>query len=157
MRTLLVTTLVVLLTFSAGLAWAEPAQQVLVTPEAIVWKPGPPTIPAGAMIAVLSGDPTKPGPFVIRARLPAGYRLPAHVHPIDEYATVIQGTLMVGTGERISEAESTALPAGSFRVTPAGVPHYLWVKDETIFQVHGVGPGGITYIDPADDPRNTPR
>ncbi len=138
---------------SASLAWAESEKQILVTPDAITWKPGPPSIPPGAEMVVLAGDPTKPGPYTVRVRFLDGYRLPPHVHPAEERATVLQGTLLVGFGERWDDAGAIVMPAGSFRVTPPGVPHYLRARGETIFQVDGVGPAGITYIDPADDPR----
>lgn len=141
------------LVVSASLAGAESERQILVTPDAITWKPGPTSIPPGAEMAVLAGDPTKPGPYTLRVRFPDGYRLPPHVHPAEERATVLQGSLLVGFGERWDDASAIVMAAGSFRVTPPGVPHYLRAQGETIFQVDGVGPGGITYINPADDPR----
>jgi quercetin dioxygenase-like cupin family protein len=136
-----------------GPAWAEPGQPILITPDALKWGPGPPSVPPGAQITLLTGDPGKPGPFTLRIKLPDGWALPAHIHPIDERATVLQGTLLVGTGETWEESTLVALPAGSFRLTPAGVPHYLRARGETIFQVDGVGPNAITYSNPADDPR----
>lgn len=142
---------------SAALAWGEPAQQILITPDQMTWSAGPPTVPPGVQIAVLAGDPANAGPFTIRARFPDGYRMPSHTHPIDERVTVIQGTLLVGTGETWDESALTALPRGSFRLTPAGVPHYLRAQGETIIQVDGVGPNRITYSNPADDPRSAAR
>lgn len=157
MRTAAVALHTLLLFACATLASGEPAQQILITPDAMTWKPAPPTVPPGPQIAVLAGDPGKPGPFTVRLRFPDGYRLPPHTHPIDERVTVIRGTLVVGTGERWNESAVTSLPAGSFRLTPAGVPHYLRTMGETVIQVDGIGPNSIVYSDPADDPRGAPR
>jgi quercetin dioxygenase-like cupin family protein len=153
MRITLIVLTVLLTAGGAVLALAQTAEQILVLPDAIAWKPGPPSIPPGAQIAVLRGDPAKPGPFTVRVRFPDGYRLPPHIHPSEERATVLQGTLVVGFGERWGEGERLAMPAGSYRVTPRGAPHYLEARGETIFQVEGIGPVAVSYIDPADDPR----
>jgi hypothetical protein len=126
---------------------------VMVLPDEIRWGPAPPSLPAGAKFAVLAGDPTKAGPFVIRAKLPAGYRVPPHWHPTDENVTVIRGTFRAGKGSKFNAAACEALPAGSFVRMPKGMRHFAWVKDETIIQVHGNGPFQINYVNPADDPR----
>src|SRR5688572_20600935 len=68
------------------------------TPQQMTWGDGPPSLPPGAKVAVLQGDPTKPGPFTIRARMPAGYKIPAHWHPTDENITVISGLFNMGMG-----------------------------------------------------------
>ena len=67
--------------------------------------------------------------------------------------TVISGMFYAGHGNKLSEAESKAFPPGGFFIATAKMPHFAWSKEETVIQVHGVGPTGITYIDPADDPR----
>ncbi len=126
---------------------------VAVRPDDVKWGPAPPGLPPGAKIAVLTGNPGKPAPYVLRAKLPAGYKVPPHYHPTDENVTVIQGTLMIGKGETFSEASSKALPAGSFARMPRGMRHFAWTKGETIIQVHGIGPFDITYVNPADDQR----
>jgi hypothetical protein len=126
---------------------------VLVRPDDIKWMPAPPALPAGAKAAVLSGDPSKAGPYVIRAKLPDGYKIPPHWHPTDENVTVIHGTLMVGKGDKFSAAASEALPAGSFMRMPKDMRHFAWTKGETIIQVHGMGPFDINYVNAADDPR----
>jgi hypothetical protein len=126
---------------------------VVVRPADVKWLPAPPGLPAGAKVAVLTGDPTKSMPYVLRAKLPDGYKVPPHWHPTDENVTVIQGTLMVGKGEKFSAGDSEALPAGSFARMPRGMRHFAWTKGETIIQVHGVGPFDIIYVNAADDPR----
>ncbi|MBI3629364.1 MAG: cupin domain-containing protein [Candidatus Rokubacteria bacterium] len=153
MRATIILVLAVVLGASGSARAADAPEQILVLPDAIAWKPGPPSIPAGAQIAVLRGDPAKAGPFTVRVRFPDGYRLPPHTHPSEERATVLQGALVVGFGEKWGEGQRLSMPAGSFRVTPPGVPHYLEARGETIFQVDGIGPVSVTYVDPADDPR----
>jgi hypothetical protein len=126
---------------------------VLVRPNDIKWGPAPPALPAGAKLAVLSGDPGKSGPFVIRALLPDGYKVPAHWHPTDENVTVLKGTFMIGKGDKLSAQDSETMPAGSFVRMPKQMRHFAWVKGETIIQVHGMGPFELTYVNPEDDPR----
>jgi len=120
----------------------------------MAWKDAPPSIPAGAKIAVLEGDPSKEGPFVFRLKLADGYRIPPHTHPKVERITVIQGTFNVGMGEKFDETKTQPMPAGTYGYWPAGMKHFVWAKGETILQFHGMGPWTITYLNPADDPRN---
>jgi hypothetical protein len=126
---------------------------VMVRPDDIKWGPGPPALPAGAKAAILTGDPSKSGLYVLRAKLPDGYQVPPHWHPTDENVTVIKGTLMVGKGDKLNADASQALPAGSFMRMPKEMHHFAWAKGETIIQVHGIGPFQITYVNAADDPR----
>jgi quercetin dioxygenase-like cupin family protein len=127
---------------------------VVVRPDAIKWVPAPPSLPPGAQIAVLVGDPGKPGlPYAIRAKLPDGYKVPPHWHPTDENVTVLKGTLMVGKGEKLDPAKMEELPAGSFMCMPKSMRHFAMAKGETIIQVHGMGPFDVNYVNPADDPR----
>jgi quercetin dioxygenase-like cupin family protein len=128
-----------------------------VRPDALKWGPGPPGLPPRAELAVLVGDPGKAGSaYVVRARLPDGYRIPPHWHPSDENVTVLQGVLLMGTGETFDPARAEALPAGSFVRMPAGTRHAAAAKGETVIQLHGVGPFEVTYVNPADDPRKKP-
>ena len=145
---------------SAGAAWAQapaagPAHAV-VTPAALQWGPGPPALPKGVMVAVLSGDPGQPGPYVLRAKLPAGYVIKPHWHPTDENLTVLSGELRSGMGDAIDEKSMETMTAGSFARMPATMRHYVIVKTETVLQVHGTGPFVLTYVNPADDPRQAP-
>ena len=108
-------------------------------------------------IVQIQGDPSKPGPFTMRVRLPDGYRIPPHSHPVVEHVTVLQGTFLVGMGERFDAAKLTELPTGTFAALEPGVRHFAQARGETTIQLHGVGPSSLTYVNPADDPRNRAR
>lgn len=122
-------------------------------PANLKWQDGPPSLPPGAKIAVLEGDPAKEGPFVFRVKVPDGYRIPPHTHPKPERVTIISGTFNLGMGGTFDATKGEALPAGTYGTWPAGMKHYVWVKGETVVQFHGDGPWTITYLNPADDPR----
>ncbi|SRR5713101_5074187 len=123
------------------------------TPNDLKWADAPPSLPRGAKIAVLEGDPTKDGPFVFRAKLPDGYRIPPHTHPRVERITVISGTFNVGMGDRFDQTKTQAMPAGTYGFWPAGMKHFVWAKGETVIQFHGTGPWSLQYVNPDDDPR----
>lgn len=118
------------------------------------WMEGPASLPKGAKMAVLEGDPNKEGLYVFRLKLPDGYRVPPHTHPKTERVTVIAGTFNLGMGEKFNADATRPLPTGTYGYWPAGMKHFVWVKGETIIQFHGIGPWSIKYINPADDPRN---
>jgi quercetin dioxygenase-like cupin family protein len=120
----------------------------------IEWKAGPAALPPGAKMAVLEGDPTKEGSFVVRFQFPDGYHVAPHTHPKTERVTVISGVLHLATGEALDRNSAKGLPAGSFGFWPAGMKHTAWSEGETIIQLHGIGPWQINYVNPADDPRN---
>ena len=126
----------------------------LYPPDKIGWNDGPPSLPQGAKIAVLEGDPNKEGPFVFRVKVPDGYRIPLHTHPKTERVTVIAGTFHIGMGEKFDAKAAKPMPAGTYGYWEAGMKHFVWVKGETIVQFHGMGPWSIKYVDPADDPRS---
>jgi quercetin dioxygenase-like cupin family protein len=134
----------------AGQALADEA--TMATPADMAWADGPPVLPPGARIAVLSGNPQKEGPFVFRLKFPEGYEIPAHTHSIAEIVTVMSGTLNFGHGEVFDRAGTMAVPAGSFAVIPAKHPHFIWTDEDVVVQIHGNGPFDIRYITPQDDP-----
>jgi quercetin dioxygenase-like cupin family protein len=127
----------------------------LFLPTQIKWNDGPTSLPPGAKIAVLEGDPNKEGPFVMRLRLPDGYRIPPHVHPKAERVTVISGAFNIGMGDKFDTKAGREMPSGTFGTWPAGMKHFVWAKGETVIQVHGTGPWEIRYVNPSDDPRNS--
>jgi hypothetical protein len=122
-------------------------------PDGLVWKDGPASLPPGAKMAVLEGDPSKPGPFVMRIKAPNGYRIPPHTHPKPERLTVISGTFHIGMGDTFDPSKGRPMPAGAYGPWPAGMKHFVWVTGETVVQLHCEGPWTINYVNPADDPR----
>jgi quercetin dioxygenase-like cupin family protein len=86
--------------------------------------------------------------------MPGGYKVPAHWHPTDETLTVLQGALQVGMGDKFDQAALKTLGPGDFAMMPAKAHHFAAAKAETIFQINAIGPFGITYVNPDDDPRN---
>jgi anti-sigma factor ChrR (cupin superfamily) len=131
---------------------AAPAAHVLLTPGDVKWGPAPPVLPAGAQMAVLDGDPSKPGSFSVRLKFPDGYKIPAHWHPTDENIVVLQGTFRAGMGNALSESALHDFPVGSFIRMPKQMRHFAAAKGEVIVQIYGPGPFVITYVNPADDP-----
>lgn len=125
----------------------------VVSPDQLKWAPAPPAFPKGAQMAVLSGDPSKEGLYVVRVKVPAGYKVPPHTHPNDENVTVISGTFNIGMGGTFNDKNGSALKAGGFALAPKGMQHYAWFTEDSIIQLHGMGPQGIIYVNPADDPR----
>src|SRR5262245_19006386 len=129
----------------------------LYVPSEVAWKPGPASLPPGAKMAVLEGDPAKEGFFTMRLLMPDGYRVAPHWHPKVERLTIISGTVNLGTGDRFDAAATKALPAGTYSSMPPKMTHFAWMTGETILQLNSVGPWQVIYIDPADDPRNKHR
>jgi quercetin dioxygenase-like cupin family protein len=122
--------------------------------ENIAWKPFP-AFPTPARLAVLVGDPTKRGPYVIRVRMPGDVKMMPHRHLEDRIYTVISGVFYVGIGEAFDESKLTAHAPGSVLVLPAGTAHFHWARSgEYIAQVTAIGPLGLEYVDLAQDPRS---
>jgi quercetin dioxygenase-like cupin family protein len=138
----------------SGMGDHAPGSHVMVMPDQVNWQPAPPTLPPGAKTAVLEGDPNKPGFFTMRAWLPEGYRVPPHMHPAAERVTIISGTLYLGEGDKFDESAAKAYPAGAYTSMPPGMHHFAFAKGATVIQISTMGPWGITYLNPADDPRN---
>ena len=126
----------------------------MLMPDEIKWGEGPPSLPPGGKMAVMLGDPSKPDMYILRAKLPAGYKIPAHWHPTTENITVLSGVFMMGEGDKLDAATAKAYPAGSIMSMPAKQHHFAMTKKETVIEVSGMGPFAITYLDPATDPRN---
>jgi quercetin dioxygenase-like cupin family protein len=127
-----------------------PPSHSVIPPRELHW--GPSTLP-GAQIAVLSGDPDKPGkPFVIRIKTKDGTKIPPHWHPTDEHITVLQGHFAVGVGERFEGSRLQDLAPGTYAFMPKQVRHFAYSKGETIAQVHGIGPFQTIWVNPADVP-----
>ncbi|ACT51868.1 cupin domain-containing protein [Methylovorus glucosotrophus] len=117
------------------------------------WKDEP-ILPKGAKSALLVGDPTKAGVFIVRLKFPAHYPIPAHTHPFTEVITVLKGKLGNGMGNKLNKQHGEILHVGDSFVLPTNHAHYVWTEDEeTEVELIATGPWDITYIDAKDDPR----
>ena len=124
-----------------------------ILPEDIEWKPFP-AFPPEARLAVLVGEPQKPGPYVVRVKVPSGVKLTPHKHPEDRIYTVMSGVFYIGVGEQFDGDKVKAYPPGSVIVLPGDTPHFHWAKSgEYVTQVTAIGPLGLEYIDAKNDPR----
>jgi quercetin dioxygenase-like cupin family protein len=134
----------------------QPGEAVFrsILPEDIVWKPFP-AFPPAARLAVLVGDPTQPGPYVIRVKMPSGEKLMPHRHPEDRIYTVMSGVFYIGLGDQFDGEKVKAYPPGCVVILPGDTPHFHWAKSgEYVTQVTAIGPLGLDYMSLEDDPRN---
>jgi hypothetical protein len=154
MRKLAFCLMLAALTFSATTKKSEKAAlvHVVMAPSAMQWGDVPPSLPKGGKLAVLEGDPSKKGFFVIRIKGADGYRVAPHWHPTRETLTTISGVFHLGMGDTLDTAKGDAMPAGAFAYMDATMHHYAWMEGETVIQVEGMGPFVINYVDPKDDP-----
>jgi quercetin dioxygenase-like cupin family protein len=125
------------------------------THTALTWGPAPAVFPAGARMAVVSGDPSAAAPFVVRLSLPNKYRIPPHFHPTDETVTVRSGNLIVGMGDSIDVAKSQRAKPGTTKTIPATMHHWAMARGRTVIQVAAMGPFQMTYVNASDDPQRT--
>ena len=130
-------------------ALAQDAQHTMVNADEVEWKDAPPVLP-GAQAAVLYGDPSKDGVFVMRLKFPANYWVPPHTHPVDEIVTVISGTFNIGMGETFDAAQTKPYTAGGLIAMAPEVPHFVHTDEETIVQISTRGPWGLKFVNPDD-------
>ena len=122
---------------------------VRVAPEQVAWR----ELPGynGVQFAIIDGDPSKPGVYVVRVKFPPGIMSRPHFHPEDRYAVVLKGTWYTGTGDTFAPENTVGLKPGSFMKHPAGAHHYDGAKDEeVILQLIGVGPSGTIMLRPEE-------
>jgi quercetin dioxygenase-like cupin family protein len=111
-----------------------------------------------ARLAILVGEPLNPGPYVIRVKVPSGVKLTPHRHPEDRIYTVTSGVFYIDLGEQFDGETVKAYPPGAVIVLPGDTWHFHWAKSgEYVTQVTAVGPLGLDYLDPDDDPRRHAR
>jgi quercetin dioxygenase-like cupin family protein len=116
------------------------------------WMDGPPSLPSGVQMAVVSGNPGKKGRFTIQLKMPADYAVPPHSHPTTEVVKVVSGKLHYGMGDKLMTQAKT-LTAGHTVTMKAKMHHWVHAPAPATVQVSGMGPFQITYVDPKDDPR----
>lgn len=125
-----------------------------ILPDDIDWKPFP-AFPPSVRLAVVVGEPSQEGRYVIRVKVPHDVKLMPHMHPEDRVYTVLSGIFYIGLGDRFEADELQAYPPGSVIILPGNTPHFHWAKSgEYVSQVSANGPLGLHYVNPKDDPRN---
>ncbi len=133
---------------------ASSRPHVVLGPKELHWTDAPPALPKGAKLAVIQGDPSASGEIVtVRLKMPRGYQIPPHFHPTDEAVTVISGSFSMGMGDKLNRSAAKVLGPGGWGFMPRGEHHYAIANAETVVQVHLIGPFGITYVNPEDDPQ----
>jgi quercetin dioxygenase-like cupin family protein len=132
----------------AAVAYGQDASSTL------KWGPAPAAFPAGAQMAVVSGDPGKAGPFAVQLSLPDGYQIKPHTHPTAETVQVKKGTFLVGMGKTWIGGSLRPMGAGATGTIPASMAHYAQAKGPTVIQVSAMGPFAMTYVNMSDDPRS---
>jgi quercetin dioxygenase-like cupin family protein len=126
---------------------------IMINPGEMVWRDGPASFEKGVQFTLIEGDWTQEGPFTARLKFPAGFRIAPHTHPAIEHVTVLKGSFHMGAGTTFDKDSAMKLEVGGFAVMPIEYPHYAFTTEETIIQLHGIGPWGINYINEDDDPR----
>ncbi|MFH5927224.1 cupin domain-containing protein [Roseomonas xinghualingensis] len=125
----------------------------IVAPQDIRWAAGLPSLPRGSEVAVLYGNPAMEGPFAMRLRFPADYRIPAHSHPGAEVVTILSGTFGIGMGSGADKGKTQAIPAGGFVALPPNSPHFAFIEEPTVVQINSIGPWAVNYVNTNEDPR----
>ena len=123
---------------------------IMLQPSQMTWNDLP-ALP-GVKIAVIEGPLNQAVPIMFRLKFPANYKVMPHRHPGIEHITIISGTLNIGMGDKFDAGKTHALTPGSVAIMPPDMNHFVWTTEETVSQVHSVGPWSVTYVNPADDP-----
>ena len=157
-RNVLFTLMLVGLLYAASLvvvigAQSAASERHTFTPDAVPYGPAPAFLNAGGQLAVLEGNPgASSGDYTVRLKMPDGYRIAPHWHPLRENVTVISGTFKVGMGDRFDESKMATFPAGSFAFLDPDMHHFAMASGEVVVQVHGQAPLQFNYVNPDDDP-----
>ena len=140
----------------SGISAHQTGQEVFkaILSEDIDWKPFP-AFPPAVRLAVVVGQPSEPGPYTIRVKVPHGEKLMPHKQPEDRVYTVISGIFYIGLGDQFDANKLEAYPTGAVVILPGNTPHFHWAKSsEYVTQVTAMGPLGLEYLSAKDDPRN---
>jgi hypothetical protein len=139
-----------------GVRWHQPGQADFrsILPEEVDWRPFA-AFPLSVRLAVIVGEPSEPGPYVIRVKVPNGVKLMPHKHPEDRVYTVMSGIFYIGLGDLFDADKLEAYPPGTVIVVPGNTSHFHWAKSGGyVTQVTAMGPLALDYVNPEDDPRN---
>lgn len=102
----------------------------------------PPGFAPGIKLAVINGDPSKPGEYTLRLMFPAGYRFPVHFHPGAENLTVVSGTFQLGMGDTADASAIKDYTTGDFIYVPPRHAHFGGspATGASVVQLNGNGP-----------------
>jgi quercetin dioxygenase-like cupin family protein len=132
----------------APAAELDPAALIYKWPEQLKWRD--PTGAAGVNQAILHGDPTKSGLYVVLNRFKPGNFSKPHFHPNDRFITVVKGTWWVATGNKVDKDNMVPMPAGSFVTHFGKQVHWDGAKDEEAWVlIVGEGPGTLMRVEEA--------
>jgi len=113
-----------------------------------------PGIPRPVEVAIVSGDPSKEGPYVVRYRTPSGMRFAPVTHPDVRELTIIKGTYWIAQGESYNWKQMDEFKAGAVIQKEANKPYFGWARTAVILEERGTGPTNLNYVHEDDDPRN---
>ncbi|WP_342362753.1 cupin domain-containing protein [Terrarubrum flagellatum] len=123
------------------------------TPADLKWSPLP-SMPKGTQTTVLHGNPGKPGLYTVRLKIPANSKMPVHSHPDERVRVIISGTYYSALGDKVDASKLLSFSPGTFSHVPPKVWQFAETRDEeVIFEITGIGPTGIDYLNAEDDPR----
>ena len=132
---------------SVNAATPDPKVLAYQLPDKIQWTGNP----GGAQQAIMAGDPTKPGLYVVLTKWTPHHMSRPHFHPNDRFIYVISGTWYVGTGSKYDPDNTTPIPAGSFVTHYGQQVHYDGAKeDEVMLEIVGQGPQTSTPAEMKD-------
>ena len=131
------------------------ADFLIMPTEKLVWQESD----AGAKLAVVFGDPSKPGLYVIRAYFPPGVMSSPHFHGEDRHVIVVQGTWNAGTDDSWDPKATTPLKTGTYMFHKAGAVHYDGSAGDqgAMVQIVGMGPSKTTFLFPEEGSFGKPR
>ena len=132
----------------------EKPEHIVLTSQDYKWGEGPPSLPPGAKAVLLEGNPKVEGFFALRLKLPAGYKIPPHFHPVRERVAVLSGKMLLGFGDTFNKSGMREMDAGSYVSLTPNSSHYVLAVEETVLQLTSIGPWHLTYVNPKDDPRS---
>ncbi len=144
MRAVVFTFVILLfLTLSPRVVQAQeqpPAAVVAVADEQVDWQ----ETEDGVLMAVLYGDPSSEGHYVIRFKVPPNFEGRPHTHGGTEFVSVQSGTLFLAYGEDdLSHEAAKSFGPGSFIVLTVGTKMRGFTgEDEVVLDVQGQGTRG---------------
>ena len=119
---------------------------IMIEPEELRWTDAA-SVGPGVKMVVIEGDTKRPEPFTFRLKFPPDAKVEVHTHPVAERVTVISGTFHLGIGDTFDRAKTKPLKPGSVAIMQPGVKMFAYTNEETIIQLNGTGPWGISYVE----------